>query len=42
MRVKGYVLKNIESIEVLRAIRTILSDKDYYCNEVAVRFIESA
>ncbi|HEY9362844.1 MAG TPA: response regulator transcription factor [Chitinophagaceae bacterium] len=39
---KGYVLKNIEPVEMLSAIRTILSDKVYYCNEVAVKIIESA
>ena len=35
------VLKNIEPAEILNAIKTILSDKIYYCNEVAVKLIES-
>jgi DNA-binding NarL/FixJ family response regulator len=38
---KGYVLKNIEPAEMLNAIKTILADKIYYCNEVAVKLIES-
>lgn len=38
---KGYVLKNIEPAEMLNAIKTILSDKIYYCSEVAVKLIES-
>ena len=39
---KGYILKNIEPAEMLNAIRTILADKIYYCNEVAVKLIEAA
>lgn len=39
---KGYILKNIEPAEMLNAIRTILADKVYYCNEVAVKLIEAA
>ena len=35
------VLKNIEPAEILNAIKTILSDKIYYCNEEAVKLIES-
>src|ERR1035437_3544545 len=38
---KGYVLKNIEPAEMLNAIKTILADKIYYCNEVAVKLIKS-
>lgn len=38
---KGYVLKNIEPAEMLNAIKTILADKIYYCNEVVVKLIES-
>lgn len=37
----GYILKNIEPAEMLNAIKTILSGKIYYCNEVAVKLIES-
>lgn len=39
---KGYILKNIEPAEMLNAIKTILADKVYYCNEVAVKLIEAA
>ncbi len=39
---KGYILKNIEPAEMLKAIKTILCDKIYYCNEVAVKLIEAA
>ena len=39
---KGYILKNIEPTEMLNAIKTILADKVYYCNEVAVKLIEAA
>ena len=39
---KGYILKNIEPAEMLNAIKTILADKIYYCNEVAVKLIEAA
>lgn len=39
---RGYILKNIEPAEMLNAIRTILADKIYYCNEVAVKLIEAA
>ena len=31
----GYVLKSIEPGEMLKAIKTILSGKVYYCSEVA-------
>lgn len=37
----GYVLKNIEPVEMLNAIKTILSDKTYYCNEVSIKIIEA-
>ena len=36
----GYVLKNIEPAQLLLAIRTILSGKVYYSNEVATKIIE--
>ena len=38
---KGYVLKNIEPAEMLTAIKTIFSDKRYYCNDVAIKFLEA-
>src|SRR6185312_15814333 len=38
----GYVLKNIEPSEMLNAIKTIQSDNFYYCNDVAIKLIESA
>ncbi|GAB2821129.1 response regulator transcription factor [Ferruginibacter profundus] len=39
---KGYVLKSIEPAEMLKAIKTILSGKVYYCSEVAVKLIDAA
>jgi DNA-binding NarL/FixJ family response regulator len=38
---KGYILKNVEPAELLTAIKTILNDKPYYSNEVAVKLIEN-
>lgn len=38
---KGYVLKNIEPAELLNAIKTILSGKPFYSNEVAVKLLEN-
>lgn len=38
---RGYILKNIEPAELLTAIKTILNDKPYYSNEVAVKLIEN-
>ena len=38
---RGYILKNIEPTEMLNAIKTILSNKIYYCNDVAIKLIES-
>ena len=38
---KGFVLKNIEPLELLKAIKNILSDNIYYSNEVAVKLIEA-
>ncbi len=37
---KGYILKNVEPAELLTAIKTILNNKKYYSNEVAVKLIE--
>jgi len=39
---KNFVLKNIEPAEMLNAIKAILSNKIYYCNDVAIKLIESA
>jgi DNA-binding NarL/FixJ family response regulator len=38
----GYILKNIEPPEMLNAIKAIQSDNLYYCNDVAIKLIESA
>jgi len=38
---KGYVLKNIEPAEMLNAVKTILSGKKYYCNDVAIKLLEA-
>lgn len=37
----GYVLKNIEPPELLKAIRIILEGKIYYCNEVAIKLLDA-
>jgi DNA-binding NarL/FixJ family response regulator len=37
----GYILKNVEPIELIAAIKTILNDKVFYSNEVAIKLIES-
>ena len=36
---KGFVLKNIGSIELVTAIETILNGKNYYSNDVAIKLI---
>jgi DNA-binding NarL/FixJ family response regulator len=38
---RGYILKNIEPAELLTAIKTILNNKPYYSNEVAIKLIEN-
>lgn len=38
---KGYVLKNIEPAQLLTAIKTVLQNKMYYSNEVAMKMIEA-
>jgi DNA-binding NarL/FixJ family response regulator len=38
---QGYILKNVEPTELLTAIKTILNNKKYYSNEVAVKLIEN-
>lgn len=37
----GYVLKNIEPPELLKAIHIILEGKIYYCNEVAIKLLDA-
>ncbi len=37
----GYVLKNIDPIELLKAIKRILEGKVYYCNEVAIKLLDA-
>lgn len=39
---KGYILKNIEPVQLLNAIRTILSGKNYYSNEIAIKLLEAS
>jgi DNA-binding NarL/FixJ family response regulator len=39
--VSGYILKNIEPVELISAIKTILDDRIFYSNEVAIKLIES-
>lgn len=39
---KGYLLKNIESEELLKAINTVLSGKNYYSNDVALKLLDSS
>jgi DNA-binding NarL/FixJ family response regulator len=39
--VSGYILKNVEPMELIAAIKTILNDKIFYSNEVAIKLIES-
>ena len=38
---KGYVLKNIDADELTKAITIILNEKNYYCNDVAIKLINS-
>ena len=39
---KGYILKNIEPLQLLTAIRTILSGKNFYSNEIALKLLEAS
>ena len=39
---KGYILKNIEPSQLITAIKTILTGKVYYSNEVAVKLLEAS
>lgn len=38
---KGYLLKDIESVELFKAITTVLDGGIYYSNEIALKLIES-
>jgi DNA-binding NarL/FixJ family response regulator len=38
-KVKGYILKNISQDELLRAIETVLADRRYYSNEIALSLL---
>lgn len=38
---KGYLLKDIEPDELLKAINTVLAGKIYYSNEIALKLLES-
>lgn len=40
--VNGYILKNIDPSQLLHAIETVLSGKQYYSNEVSLKLIDSA
>jgi DNA-binding NarL/FixJ family response regulator len=38
---KGFILKNINSDELILAITTVLNNKNYYSSDVAVKFIHN-
>jgi DNA-binding NarL/FixJ family response regulator len=38
---KGYILKNIEPTQLIQAMQTIMDNKPYYSNEVAVKLLEA-
>ncbi len=38
---KGYVLKNIEPSQLIHAMQTIMDNKPYYSNEVAVKLLDA-
>lgn len=38
--VSGFVYKNIDSVELLKAIDAVLNDKKYFCNNVALALID--
>jgi DNA-binding NarL/FixJ family response regulator len=38
----GYILKNIEPYQLLNAIKTVMNNKSYYSNEVAIKLIEGS
>lgn len=37
---QGYVLKDIDRVEMLKAIETILAGRKYYCNKIAIKLLE--
>jgi DNA-binding NarL/FixJ family response regulator len=39
---KGYILKNIESEELLKAVTAVLQGNIYYSNEIALKLIEAS
>jgi DNA-binding NarL/FixJ family response regulator len=38
---KGYILKNIEPAQLISAIKTVLNNKIFYSNEIAIKLLES-
>lgn len=36
----GYILKDIERVEMLNAIKTVFSGESYFCSKVAVKLLE--
>lgn len=38
---KGYLLKNVEAPELLKAINVVLQDKNYYSQEIAIKLLDS-
>ncbi len=38
---KGYLLKNVEGPELLKAIERVLEGKNYYSHEIAIKLLES-
>lgn len=38
--VQGFILKNISSDELIKAIRTVLKGRQYFSNEVAIQLLE--
>jgi DNA-binding NarL/FixJ family response regulator len=38
---RGYILKNIEPAQLLTAVKTVLDNKIFYSNEIAVKLIEN-
>lgn len=38
---KGYLLKNVEGPELLKAIKSVLDGKNYYSQEIAIKLLEN-
>lgn len=38
---KGYLLKNVEGPELLKAIKSVLDGKNYYSHEIAIKLLEN-